>query len=168
MLRRLPIDRPWVAAIQRGRLRIADLARGVLVADVPLAGRSPDFAAVVEIERYRAAGLDARVAPAASIRLPYLPQSARAAVAPGPAWWLRRAHGFIRYVLAQQVRCAPDEAAAVLAGLCRRRGRVTISRTHVDLFLPMEQIDLVARRSGLDQDPGWAPDFGRIVTFHFA
>ena len=166
--RRLPIDRPWGAATVRGRLRIADLARGVLIADVPLAGRSPDVAGAGEIERYRAAGVDARLAPAPSIHLPYLPRAVRASMAPGPAWWLRRASGFLRYALAQQMRCAPDELAAVLSGLCRRRGRVTISRTHVDLALTMEQIDMRARRSGLDQDPGWAPDFGRIITFHFA
>jgi len=164
----LPVDRPWMAASLRGRLRIADLARGVLIVDVPLAGRSVDVVVAAEIERYRLAGVDARAAPVASVHLAYLPASVRTAVAPGPAWWLRRVNGFIRYVLARQVRCAPDEVAAVMAGLCRRRARVTISRTHVDLYLPIEQIDMTARRSGLDQDPGWAPDFGRIITFHFA
>lgn len=163
----LPVDSPWMVASGRGRLRIADLARGVLIVDVPLAGRSADAVMAAEMERYRLAGVDVRSAPAASIHLAYLPASVRTAVASGPAWWLRRANAFICYVLARQVRCAPDEVAAVMAGLCRRRGRVTISRTHVDLYLPIEQIDMTARRSGLDQDPGWAPDFGRIITFHF-
>src|SRR5690606_9880772 len=113
----LPVDRPWMAASLRGRLRIADLARGVLIVDVPLAGRSVDVAVAAEIERYRLAGVDARAAPVASLRLAYLPASVRTAVAPGPAWWLRRVNGFIRYVLARQVRCAPDEVAAVMAGL---------------------------------------------------
>ena len=163
----LPLDRPWTCR-SRGRLRLADTARGVLIADVPLAGRSLAVAAAAEIDRYRAAGVDTRAVPGAAVRLPYLPATVRAAVAPGLGWWLRRADGFVRYVIARQLRCAPHDLPAHLAGLCRRRGWVTTSRTHVDLYLSMEQVDMAARRSGLDQDPGWAPDFGRIITFHFA
>ena len=164
----LPVDRPWTVSVGRGRLRLADTVRGVLIADVPLAGRSPALAAAAELDTYRAAGVDTRAVAGAAERLPYLPATVRAAVAPGLGWWLRRADGFVRHVLARQVRCAPGDLPPRLAGLCRRRGRVTISRTHVDLYLSMEQIDMLARRSGLDQDPGWAPDFGRIITFHFA
>ena len=41
------------------------------------------------------------------------------------------------------------------------------SRTHVDVVMNLEAIDLAARISGLDQDPGWVPELGRIVLFHF-
>ena len=164
----LPVERPWTVSVGRGRLRLADTVRGVLIADVPLAGRSPALAVAAEIDAYRAAGVEARAVAGAAGRLPYLPATVRAAVAPGLGWWLRRADGFVRHVLARQLRCAPHDLPAHLAGLYGRRGRVTISRTHVDLYLSMEQVDMAARRSGLDQDPGWAPDFGRIITFHFA
>ncbi len=50
--------------------------------------------------------------------------------------------------------------------LCRY-GRVMVSRTHVDLFMSMEEIALPVRRAGLDRDPGWMPDLARIVLFHF-
>lgn len=46
-------------------------------------------------------------------------------------------------------------------------GRVQVSRTHVDLSLPMDEIRLPVRRAGLDRDPGWVPDLGRIVLLHF-
>ena len=46
-------------------------------------------------------------------------------------------------------------------------GVVYVSRTHVDVVLPLAGIDLAARRSGLDQDPGWVPELARIVLFHF-
>jgi hypothetical protein len=46
-------------------------------------------------------------------------------------------------------------------------GRVLLTRTHVDVVLSIEQIDLAVRISGLDQDPGWVPSLGRIVAFHF-
>ncbi len=42
-----------------------------------------------------------------------------------------------------------------------------VGRTHVDLTLPMNAISLPARRAGLDRDPGWVPDLGRVVLFHF-
>lgn len=46
-------------------------------------------------------------------------------------------------------------------------GRIVVSRTHVDVVLGIDQIDLAVRASGLDQDPGWAPSFGRVILFHF-
>lgn len=46
-------------------------------------------------------------------------------------------------------------------------GRLTVSRTHVDLTAPMDAIRISVRRIGLDRDPGWVPDLGRIVLFHF-
>ena len=46
-------------------------------------------------------------------------------------------------------------------------GRVLVSHTHVDVVMDLETVDLAARVSGLDQDPGWVPSLGRIVLFHF-
>jgi hypothetical protein len=48
-----------------------------------------------------------------------------------------------------------------------RSGTVLVSRTHVDVVLPLSDVDLAARRTGLDQDPGWVGELGRIVLFHF-
>jgi len=44
---------------------------------------------------------------------------------------------------------------------------VSGSATHLDLVLPLEDVDLRVRRLGLDSDPGWCPWLGRIVAFHF-
>ena len=46
-------------------------------------------------------------------------------------------------------------------------GRVLVSHTHVDVVMDLERVDLAARVSGLDQDPGWVPSLGKIVLFHF-
>ncbi|MER5519425.1 hypothetical protein [Streptomyces sp. NPDC002763] len=48
-----------------------------------------------------------------------------------------------------------------------RPGTLVIGRTHVDVVLGLHQIDLAARSSGLDQDPGWVPALGRIIAFHY-
>jgi hypothetical protein len=44
---------------------------------------------------------------------------------------------------------------------------VVAGRTHVDVEIDIEAIDLSARVAGLDRDPGWVPELGRVVTFHF-
>lgn len=46
-------------------------------------------------------------------------------------------------------------------------GEILVSRTHVDVVLDLDRIDLAARSAGLDQDPGWVPSLGRVVLFHF-
>lgn len=46
-------------------------------------------------------------------------------------------------------------------------GRIHVSRTHLDVVFRLDQIDLDVRVSGLDQDPGWVPQLGRIIAFHF-
>jgi hypothetical protein len=49
----------------------------------------------------------------------------------------------------------------------RKPGRLLVGRTHVDLTMGLDQIAVPIRRAGLDRDPGWVPDLGRIVAFHF-
>ncbi|MFG3024446.1 hypothetical protein ACGFZQ_38995 [Streptomyces sp. NPDC048254] len=48
-----------------------------------------------------------------------------------------------------------------------RPGALVLGRTHVDVVLGLHQIDLAARSSGLDQDPGWVPALGRTIAFHY-
>jgi hypothetical protein len=64
------------------------------------------------------------------------------------------------------VRTFLGEAGIGVETFCQP-GTVLVSRTHVDVILRLEQIDLAARTVGLDQDPGWVPDLGRVVLFHF-
>lgn len=53
------------------------------------------------------------------------------------------------------------------ASLVLRPGAVCVTRTHVDVMFPLQEVDLRVRRAGLDLDPGWVAWLGRIVTFHF-
>lgn len=46
-------------------------------------------------------------------------------------------------------------------------GRVHASATHVDVMIGMNDIAMPVRMAGLDRDPGWLPEFGRVVQFHF-
>ncbi|MGB8908520.1 MAG: hypothetical protein WCC84_07195 [Candidatus Cybelea sp.] len=49
-----------------------------------------------------------------------------------------------------------------------RRGYVALSRTDIDVTLPLDGADVRIRRIGLDIDPGWLPWLGRVVRFHYA
>lgn len=58
-----------------------------------------------------------------------------------------------------------DAGVAMQAFRCP--GTVLLTRTHLDIVLDLEDVDLTARLVGIDQDPGWVPELGRIVAFHF-
>jgi hypothetical protein len=48
-----------------------------------------------------------------------------------------------------------------------RPGTLYVSATHVDVVMGMKQVSLPVRLAGLDANPGWVPELGRVVTFHF-
>ena len=45
--------------------------------------------------------------------------------------------------------------------------RVVATASHVDVYFPLEQVDLDLRLAGLDIDPSWLPWLGRVVQFHY-
>jgi hypothetical protein len=51
--------------------------------------------------------------------------------------------------------------------LLQRRARIVHDRTHVDVAFPLAEASVPVRRAGLDRDPGWVPEFARVVTFQF-
>lgn len=51
--------------------------------------------------------------------------------------------------------------------LLLRRGRLHVTRTHVDLVMDLNQATPQVRMSGLDADPGWVPSLGRVIKFSF-
>jgi hypothetical protein len=54
-----------------------------------------------------------------------------------------------------------------LADVVRRWGWVSWSKTHVEVWMPLNDIDLRIRRAGLDLDPGWVPWLGRVLRFYY-
>ncbi|WP_437755033.1 hypothetical protein [Sorangium sp. So ce1389] len=58
-------------------------------------------------------------------------------------------------------------ASMGLRTLVARPARVVSSRTHIDLVLDIQRVDLRIRRTGLDLDPGFVPWLGRVLHFHY-
>jgi hypothetical protein len=54
-----------------------------------------------------------------------------------------------------------------LANVVQRPGWVLWNKTHVEVWMPLSDVDLRIRRVGLDLDPGWVPWLGRVIRFYF-
>lgn len=54
-----------------------------------------------------------------------------------------------------------------LHDLVCRPGRVSATRTHIDVIFDHRHADIRVRKAGLDLDPGWIPWLGRVVSFHY-
>ena len=168
-----PATPTWLAIIDDARLRMVDKDGGYLVIDAPLSEQSPEEAILTEIEAYRSQGIDIRwrlghcdetgkptpFAPLAPVVLACMSESA--------AWWLERVLGFLRFFMARRLGDSTFDAGQLAPMLFERPGQLMAGRTHIDLHMAMDQISLPIRRAGFDRDPGWMPDLGRIVLFHF-
>lgn len=64
-------------------------------------------------------------------------------------------------------RARPAPRDEPLLALLVRPARLHLSRTHADLFLPLDTVDVELRRAGYDLDPGWLPGLRRVVRFHY-
>jgi hypothetical protein len=150
-----PSPASWEWAEQQGRMLLADRCRGFALADVPCLSGQGATAAAAEHARLRDAGVSGSLRPG-------LPLRAAGPVdddgPPGWARWRATVGQFVAWLLASR-----DVQASALA----QPGRIAVTRTHLDVVLDLEHVDLAARVSGLDRDPGWVPDLGRIVLFHF-
>jgi hypothetical protein len=173
LLHFVPATPTWLAINDEVRLRIIDADGGYLVADVPLSGRSPEEVILAEVEVYRSRGIDVRWKFSHSVEtskhalfLPLAPVIL-ASMSESAVWWLERVLGFLHYFMARRLNDPAFDAGQLAPMLFKRPGRLIASRTHIDLHMDMDQISLPIRRAGLDRDPGWMPDLGRIVLFHF-
>jgi hypothetical protein len=54
-----------------------------------------------------------------------------------------------------------------LHDLVCRPGRVSATRTHIDVIFDHRHADIRVRKAGMDLDPGWIPWLGRVVLFHY-
>ncbi len=80
--------------------------------------------------------------------------------------WLATVLPYLRFRLRRALSSAADEALELEKTLLYQ-GRLYVTSSHVDLVMNIDDISLPVRLAGLDTNPGWSPDFGRVVMFHF-
>lgn len=89
---------------------------------------------------------------------------------PGPAGdpdlqgWLEEGLPGARARLLELLRTEEPGAAAAML---RAPGWLCASRSHIDILMDLESISVPVRMAGLDADPGWRPEYGRVIQFHF-
>jgi hypothetical protein len=89
----------------------------------------------------------------------------RAAYPPLLAGWLGRVLPFITARLRLALRLTPQVSLA--HALLLVPGKFYLTPSNLDLVASIESISLAVRMAGLDSDPGWVPEFGRFIRFHF-
>lgn len=62
---------------------------------------------------------------------------------------------------------ATREADDPVERLLALPARIHLTSSHLDVVTGLDQIWLPARRAGLDRNPGWLPDYGRVVLLHY-
>lgn len=94
------------------------------------------------------------------------------AAGPQPPWsdpehlegdWLDRCHDAV----IAHLTAGLDLDSASIVRMISVPGVVTRTDTHLDIDLALDVVDLDARRHGLDADPGWYPETGLVIRFHF-
>ena len=81
------------------------------------------------------------------------------------ARWTSRLAIYVEARLRRVLALTPDEP--IDETLIRRRARVFVSPTHVDVVLRLAELPIDVRIAGLDRTPGWIPATGRHVALHF-
>lgn len=172
----------WSAFQKNERLLLFDDVAGFLVADVPLHGHTFFAVAQAEVGAYRDAGLDVSWHIGNLTHAPVM-LSERAVLTTFPEewekywlsaymgeevwWWLVRMLGFVHHMLAQMLDEPIGDGTQLAELLLCQPGQLVVSRTHVDVYMSIEEIRIAIRRAGLDRNPGWVPDLARIVYLHF-
>jgi hypothetical protein len=82
-------------------------------------------------------------------------------------YWLSMTVPYIRFRLSLALNSYSKDTQTLAQTLLFYPGRLFVTSTHVDLVMSLESISLPVRMAGLDRNPGWLPDFSRVVQFHF-
>ena len=90
------------------------------------------------------------------------------------ARWLTLAAPAVRLYMNRLLDQATDGHTEIAAdrrptinSLLQANGHLYVTGSHVDLVMNLSELSLPIRLAGLDFDPGWLVDFGRVVMFHY-
>ena len=159
---------PWRAASDAGRLRVWS-GGGFLLLDVPEEGLRMEDQARAELARYAALGVSQCIVGRSAEDAPFVEIDIAQAPALTPALtrWLELAMPYMTWRLARALAVATADRERLAHALLIHPGRLFASASHVDLVSGLGDVSLPVRYAGLDRDPGWLPQFSRVVQFHF-
>jgi hypothetical protein len=74
---------------------------------------------------------------------------------------------FIGWRLAAAISPQRTQKPVHAEDILLRTGKIWVTSSHVDLVMDLRQATGPVRLAGLDADPGWVPELGRVIKFHF-
>jgi hypothetical protein len=74
---------------------------------------------------------------------------------------------FFLWALLDSVTGGSRKECGSLREMLYRPGYLYVNSTHVDLVMDLKSVTLDVRMAGLDANPGWVPELGRVITFHY-
>lgn len=74
---------------------------------------------------------------------------------------------YLRWRLCVALNIDISDCSTLSRKLLRRTGEFFVTKTHVDLMMPIDAAEISVRLAGLDCSPGWVPALSRVVTFHY-
>lgn len=89
-------------------------------------------------------------------------------ISPSMQRWASLTIPFIRYYLKHQLSLDSVDEKTLIETLFQFPSRVYLTSSHIDVVADLKHTRLDVRCSGLDQNPGWLPMFGRVFQFHFS
>lgn len=84
------------------------------------------------------------------------------------ARWLALITPFVFRFLGHQLQRPATRKRELFSELLYLDARIYLSSSHIDLVTGIDNTRFALRCAGLDQDPGWLPDYGRVVLIHFS
>lgn len=158
----------WNWAAKYKRLRLWSEKRFLLI-DIPHCSASPLAQAKDELKGYsdRAKGVDLLRKPFDQAPVQYLSGYFIEGLNSNLIRWLSMVMSYIRFRLNQALNQGSSEEINLAKALILYQGRLYVTATHVDLVINLNDISLPIRKGGLDFDPGWIPEFSRVVKFCF-
>lgn len=86
-------------------------------------------------------------------------------LSPAMVRWLSLAVPPIRHHLRDLLNLTKRDT--ITGALFQVPARIYATTTHLDVVMSLNDISLPVRLAGLDANPGWLPDFARVITFHY-
>jgi hypothetical protein len=140
--------------------------QGPLLAEVPPPADLVCEPVAMALARDYLPGVPLRPCAAGEIPLAGLDGRLTADLAPGPRRWLERTLPYLHFRLRLALGADTRHEDLGERLLCYA-ARVYLSSAHLDVVLRLSDVSVALRRAGLDRDPGWLPELGRVVLFHF-
>ena len=81
--------------------------------------------------------------------------------------WLSLVIPALGKIIQMLLKLSSSSSHTLVKNLFTSPGQFHVTTTHIDFVTDINNISISIRAAGLDRNPGWLPEWGRVVKFHF-